>query len=59
LNKDQIKKTMQARINQNLNPLFKIYDVVFKTELPKTASNKIMRRVLRDEYYSHSNITAP
>ncbi len=40
-------KKMQSRINQRLNPLFKIHDVVFVEELPKTASNKIMRRVLR------------
>lgn len=52
LDKDQIKKLMQARINQHLNPLFKIYDVVFVKELPKTASNKVMRRVLRKQYQS-------
>jgi acetyl-CoA synthetase len=52
LDKDVVKKTMQTKINQHLNPLFKIYDVVFKSELPKTASNKIMRRILRNEYQS-------
>lgn len=41
---------MQKLINQQLNPLFKIHDLVFVKHLPKTASNKIMRRVLRDEY---------
>lgn len=50
LPKGEIKKIMQARINQHLNPLFKIYDIVFINELPKTASNKIMRRVLRKQY---------
>ncbi len=43
-------KEMQTRINQHINPLFKIHDVIFIKELPKTASNKIMRRVLRKEY---------
>ena len=33
-----------------LNPLFKIHDVVLMQELPKTATNKIMRRVLRQKY---------
>lgn len=47
LNKDLVKKEMQKRINLHLNPLFKIEDVVFLEELPKTASNKIMRRLLR------------
>lgn len=45
-----IKKIMQEKINKQLNPLFKIFDVVFIKELPKTASNKIMRRILRKEY---------
>ncbi len=48
--KQEILKRMQQRINQHLNPLFKIHDVVFVADLPKTASNKIMRRVLRKEY---------
>lgn len=43
---------MQKRINQYLNPLFKIHDVVLVKELPKTSSNKIMRRVLRKGYVS-------
>ena len=51
-NKEQIKKNMQMRINQHLNPLFKIHDVILINELPKTASNKIMRRVLRKNYYA-------
>jgi len=49
LDKESIKTQMQKKINQNLNPLFKIHDLVFVTELPKTASNKIMRRVLRTQ----------
>lgn len=48
--KNEILKRMQQRINQHLNPLFKIHDIVFVEDLPKTASNKIMRRVLRKEY---------
>jgi acetyl-CoA synthetase len=48
--KFSIMKMMQLRINQHLNPLFKIHDLVFIDNLPKTASNKIMRRELRKEY---------
>ena len=48
--KQHTMKEMQNRINQQINPLFKIHDVVFIDELPKTASNKIMRRILRREY---------
>ena len=50
LDKKNIMSAMQAKINSRLNPLFKIFDVVFISELPKTASNKIMRRVLRKQY---------
>ncbi len=50
LNKEKIMQNMQARINSLLNPLFKIHDVVFVADLPKTASNKIMRRMLRKNY---------
>lgn len=50
LDKNLIIQEMQKKINTHLNPLFKIYDVVFTNELPKTASNKIMRRVLRGKY---------
>lgn len=46
----QLKKDMQTMIKQHLNPLLKIHDVIIVTQLPRTASNKVMRRVLRDEY---------
>ncbi len=43
---------MQQTIRQKLNPLFKIDKVVVVKSLPRTASNKIMRRVLRQRYAS-------
>jgi acetyl-CoA synthetase len=45
-----LKVALQASIKTKLNPLFHISDVVLSTQLPRTASNKIMRRVLRDQY---------
>ena len=48
--KQKVKLSCQTAIKSKLNPLFHIYDVVIVTELPRTASNKIMRRVLRDNY---------
>jgi acetyl-CoA synthetase len=48
--KERLQKQFQRTIKKELNPLFKIYDVVLVDELPRTASNKVMRRVLRDEY---------
>lgn len=50
LDKLMLMKEMQKRINVHLNPLFKIHDLIFTKDLPKTASNKIMRRVLRQNY---------
>ena len=47
---ESLKKEMQRAIAGKLNPLYKIYDVVRVDALPRTASNKVMRRVLRDEY---------
>ncbi len=47
---DVLMPAMQARIKQHLNPLFRIHNVVVVKELPRTASNKVMRRELRDQY---------
>jgi acetyl-CoA synthetase len=41
---------LQAAIAQQLNPLFKIHDLILVEALPRTASNKVMRRVLREQY---------
>ena len=38
----------QAAIRGQLNPLFKLDQVIVVEALPRTASNKIMRRTLRD-----------
>jgi acetyl-CoA synthetase len=50
LDKQATMKDMQKKINTQLNPLFKIHEVILTRDLPKTASNKIMRRVLREQY---------
>ena len=44
--------SLQSAIRSHLNPLFRIHDVIVVNALPRTASNKIMRRVLRDEQSS-------
>jgi len=45
-----LRRTLQRAIAKSLNPLFKIHDVIIIDQLPRTASNKVMRRVLRDRY---------
>jgi len=47
---DDLQKSFQKAIKQQLNPLFKVSDVVITDLLPRTASNKIMRRILRQQY---------
>lgn len=42
--------TAQKVIKKEINPLFKVSDLVRIDVLPRTASNKIMRRKLRDNY---------
>jgi len=50
LDRFKLRMAMQRAIASGLNPLFKVHDVVVVDALPRTASNKIMRRVLRDRY---------
>jgi acetyl-CoA synthetase len=40
----------QKAIAAHLNPLFRVHDVRIADALPRTASNKVMRRVLRAQY---------
>ena len=40
-------KVFQRAISKNLNPLFKVHRVLLVGELPRTASNKIMRKALQ------------
>ena len=41
---------LKSRIATRLNPLFRIHDLVLIDVLPRTASNKLMRRELRSRY---------
>ncbi|MEZ6090629.1 MAG: AMP-binding protein [Pirellulaceae bacterium] len=49
-----LQTELQQMIKRNLNPLFKIHDVRRIDQLPRTASNKIMRRELRQIYLQES-----
>ncbi|MEE8155380.1 MAG: AMP-binding protein [Phycisphaerales bacterium] len=46
----EVQPVMQEAIRQHLNPLFRIHEVRCVEALPRTASNKVMRRLLRSEY---------
>lgn len=47
---EALRNTMQQAIKHHLNPLFHLEDVVVAKSLPRTASNKVMRRLLRNQY---------
>jgi acetyl-CoA synthetase len=49
---DELLVELRRRIAAELNPLFKIHDLVVVESLPRTASNKLMRRTLRAGYGS-------
>jgi acetyl-CoA synthetase len=50
LSKNELIGAMQEAIKRELNPLFRIHDLVLIDALPRTASNKVMRRMLRDQW---------
>lgn len=45
----ELKTKFSRAIHSNLNPLFKVSFVKIVAEFPRTASNKLLRRVLRDQ----------
>jgi len=49
------QRAAQRTIRSQLNPLFRVHDVVVIDALPRTASNKVMRRELRRAYAEPSS----
>jgi len=47
---DELHRELGKTLAKELNPLFKIHDLVVVDSLPRTASNKLMRRELRARY---------
>jgi acetyl-CoA synthetase len=52
---ENLQAELGRLIASELNPLFKIHDVVITDSLPRTASNKLMRRTLRSNYLARSS----
>ncbi|XP_062076654.1 probable CoA ligase CCL12 [Humulus lupulus] len=46
---ENLRTKFSKAIQSNLNPLFKVGSVKIVPEFPRTASNKLLRRVLRDQ----------
>jgi acetyl-CoA synthetase len=51
------KTLANSAIRQKLSPLFHVAEVVIVSELPRTASNKVMRRLLRNDYVAARSST--
>jgi acetyl-CoA synthetase len=49
-NQDKLLLSMQNALKRELNPLFKIHDLVLVDALPRNGSNKVIRRLLRDQW---------
>ncbi len=58
LNERRLKVAFQQALVSRLNSLFRIHDLVLVDNLPRTASNKVMRRELRRRYLAGSEATA-
>ncbi|MEM9090976.1 MAG: AMP-binding protein [Cyanobacteria bacterium P01_F01_bin.53] len=55
LNREHLFSQIQQQIRQRLNPLFKLHDLVIINALPRTASQKVMRRKLRENHPLREN----
>ena len=53
---EQLKGELNQQLAATLNPLFKIHDVVAVDSMPRTASNKLMRRTLRARYMERGSL---
>ena len=54
---ERVHMDMQHALKARLGPFYIIHDVVIVTELPRTASNKVMHRELRAQYAACSSAT--
>ncbi len=50
VDRERLAAELKTTIAERLNPLFRIHDLVVVENLPRTASNKLMRRELRSRY---------
>ena len=49
INNDKALSETQNLVKSKINPLFKVTECIFYDKLPRTASNKVMRRKLRQD----------
>ncbi|KAM3380901.1 putative acyl-activating enzyme 17, peroxisomal isoform X1 [Capsicum galapagoense] len=49
-NLNSLKVSFNSALQKKLNPLFKVSHIVALPSLPRTATNKVMRRILRQQF---------
>lgn len=54
---NHLKSSFNSALQKQLNPLFKVSQVVSMSSLPRTASNKVMRRVLRQQFTQPATVS--
>ncbi|KAI4374501.1 hypothetical protein MLD38_012487 [Melastoma candidum] len=47
---NKLRASFNSAVQKNLNPLFRVSQVIPVSSLPRTATNKVMRRVLRQQF---------
>ncbi|WCJ22031.1 acyl-activating enzyme 17 [Euphorbia peplus] len=47
---DELRKSFNSAVQKKLNPLFRVSHVESVASLPRTATNKVMRRILRQQF---------
>ncbi|KAG6413779.1 hypothetical protein SASPL_126493 [Salvia splendens] len=50
LDSSSMAKIFNSALQKKLNPLFKVSEIIPLSSLPRTATNKVMRRVLREQF---------
>ncbi|XP_015883196.3 hexanoyl-CoA synthase [Ziziphus jujuba] len=50
---NQLRISFNSAVQKKLNPLFRVSRVVPLLSLPRTATNKVMRRILREQFSQH------
>jgi len=52
----RLRRDLAQALRAEHSSLFKIHDVVIVEALPRTATNKVMRRLLREQYGAHTDL---
>ena len=52
---ETLSQDLRRMISKKLNPIFRIHDLIITETLPRTASNKLMRRTMRAQYLESMN----